>query len=113
MKWFPALLFANDEIQANTGNFDEVAVIQFGWSRNGDAVHNRNFVAGADVIAVVALIDWRCHLRLEPAAKFDSSHCGFADGGEPVGQNIFLGVGPAGENNRSEEHTSELQSHSF
>src|SRR5215831_14137638 len=91
-------LFANDEVQANAANFDEVAIIQTGWTADGHAVDKRYLVARADVVAVVALVDLRSHLRLEEAAKLDGGHGGLADGSQPVGEDVFLKVSFAGKN---------------
>src|SRR5256885_14043011 len=95
------MLFADDEIQTNAANFDQIAVVQSCWSWNGHAIHNRNFVARTDVIAVITLINLGGHLRLKPAAKFDGGHGGLADGGQLVGEHVFLGVGSASEHDDS------------
>src|SRR5215467_1632636 len=91
-------LIANNEIQANAANLDEITVIQAGQTADSDAVDHGHFVAGADVMAVVTLIDLSGHLWLEPAAKLDGSHSRLADGGELVGEDVFLGVSLASEN---------------
>src|SRR5258708_34966183 len=91
-----ASLFANDEIQADARDFHQVAIIQPGWTRDGNTIDNRNFIAGPDVIAIIALIDLRGHLRLEPAAQVDGGHGRFSDGCKFFGGIVFFGDGFSG-----------------
>ena len=42
------------------------------------------------IIAIVALIDLRGDLRLEPAMQTDRSHFGFADYRQLVGEHVFF-----------------------
>src|SRR5215470_2320069 len=64
-------LFPDDEVQPDARDFDKVAVVELGRSWDRVAVYRRNFGAGANVVAVVALIDLRGHFRLKPALQFD------------------------------------------
>src|SRR5579863_1943680 len=83
-------LFANDEVHAHAADFDEIAVVEANGASDGRAVHGRLLVAGAEIVAVVTLIDLRGHFWLEPAAKPNSGHGRVADDGEFVGEEIFF-----------------------
>src|ERR1700742_1082339 len=48
------VLFAEDEVHAEAADFDHVAIIEFFWAGDSGAVDFGTFVAGADVVAVVA-----------------------------------------------------------
>src|SRR5215470_9680557 len=87
------ILLPENKIHPYAANVDEVAVVQAHGTRNRRAIHGGHFVAGADVIAVVALADLRSHLRLKPSFQTHRSHGGFADGGEFVGEDVFLAGG--------------------
>src|SRR5256885_1597089 len=62
---------------------------------DGSAVDFGHLVAGTEIVAVIALIDLRGHLRLEPALEANGGHRGFSNDREFVGQNILLLIGPA------------------
>src|SRR5437870_13032159 len=94
------MLLAEDEVQPDAGDFDEIAVVQAHGAGDGSAVDLGHLVAGTKVVAVVALIDLRGHLRFEPALKANSGHGGFSDDRESVGQDILFLVGLAVENDR-------------
>src|SRR5215472_6951217 len=83
-------LLANYKIHAHATNLDQVAVVQSHRAGNGRAIYNRDFGAGAQVIAVVALVNLRSHLRLEPTAKLHRRHRGFANDRELVGKHVLL-----------------------
>lgn len=61
-------LLANNEVEANPANFDEVSIIEANGSGNGRAVDGGNSVASTKVIAVVALVDLCRHFGFEPSA---------------------------------------------
>src|SRR5208283_2062336 len=90
-------LLPENEIQAYAANFDEVAVVEAHGAGNGRAIDGGNLVAGAKVIAVVALIDLRGHGRFEPAPQAHRGHGRFADYGKLVGQHVFFLVDLAAE----------------
>src|ERR1700674_660945 len=94
------MLLAEDEVQPDAGDFDEVAVVQAHGAGDGSAVDVGNLVAGTEVVAVIALIDLRGHLRFEPALEANGGHGGFSDDRESVGQNILFLVGLAAENDK-------------
>src|SRR2546422_5950276 len=83
-------LFADLEIHLHPADFDQIAVIQAHGAGDGVAVYPGRFLARAEVISVVALINLSRHGRLEPAFQAHRGHGRTSD--------------------RSEEHTSELQS---
>src|SRR6266853_6674293 len=93
-------LLAEDEVQPDAGDFNEIAVAKTKGAGNGSAVDTGHFVAGAEIVAVIALIDLRRHLRFEPALKANGGHGGFSDDCELVGQNIFLLVGLSAQNHK-------------
>ena len=68
----------------------EVAIVEA--NRTGDArtVDGRLHVSGAEVVAIIALIDLRGHIGLEPAAKADGGHGRLADNGDFVDEDVFL-----------------------
>src|SRR5258708_10502746 len=88
-------LLAEDEAQPDAGDFDEIAVVQAHGPGDGSAVDGGHLIAGAEIVAVIALIDLRGHMRLEPALEANRGHRGFADDGAFVGKTILLPVGPA------------------
>src|SRR6266699_2093403 len=65
------MLLAENEVQPDTRDFDEIAIVQPHGAANGPAVHARHLVAGTEIVAVVALIDLRGHPWLEPALQAD------------------------------------------
>src|SRR5207248_10596884 len=56
------------------------------WTGDGPAIDAGHFVAGAEIVAVIELIDLRSHLWFEPALKANRGHGGFSDDRELVGQ---------------------------
>src|SRR5215469_11599410 len=67
-------LLAENEIHAHAADFDQVAVVEAYGSRNRGAVDRGHFVTGAEIIAVVALVDLCGHVRLEPALQAHGGH---------------------------------------
>src|SRR5258708_32160087 len=86
-------LFAEDKIQAHSADLNHVPIVETRRSLNGRAVHRWNLVARTDVKAVIALIDLRGHLRLEPALEPHGSQGGFSDDRERAGQSVFFLIG--------------------
>src|SRR5260370_23840578 len=78
-------LLAEDEAQPDAGDVDEIAVVQAHGAGDGSAVDGGYLIAGAEIVAVIALIDLRGHMRLEPALEANRGHRGFADDGDFVG----------------------------
>ncbi len=72
-------LFADQEIQAHAADLNEIAIVEANGTWNGSAVDAGRLRAGAEVITVVALIDLRSDLRLEPALQPHRSHHGLAN----------------------------------
>src|SRR5207248_10331221 len=70
------------------------------WTGDGPAIDAGHFVAGAEIVAVIELIDLRSHLWFEPALKANRGHGGFSDDRELVGQNIFPLVSVSAENHQ-------------
>ncbi len=56
----------------------------------GVPIHGWYFIASSEVVAVIALVDLRRHLGLEPPAQSHSSHWRFPNYRQLVGQNIFF-----------------------
>src|SRR5258706_10495250 len=102
-------LFPEHEIQSQPANLDHVAVVQPYWAVDRLGIDERSLVARSDVITIVALVDLRRDLGLEPALQPHRRHFRFADDRQLAGDHIFFLVGVTCEH-RSEEHTSELQS---
>ena len=92
---------SNNEVKAKATNFDQVAIVQANGSGNWCAVDRRNAVAGAQVIAVVALIDLCRHSWLEPSAQTHRGHGRFADDRELVDEKKLFLMHPAGKNHQS------------
>src|SRR5713101_9927167 len=94
------VLLAKDEVQPDAGDFDNIAVAEAHGAGDGRAIDTGHLVAGTEVVAVIALIDLRGHLRFEPALDANGGHRGFSDDGEFVGQDILFLVGLAVENDQ-------------
>src|SRR5437016_759426 len=108
------MLLAEDEVQPDAGDFDEIAVVQAHGAGDGSAVDVGNLVAGTEVVAIIALIDLRGHLWFEPALEANGGHGGFSDDGEFVGQNILFLIGLAAENDKCRNfHASRGKLHGF
>src|SRR5436309_14615191 len=90
---FAAPLIAKNEVHAHAAHFDYIAIIQALWTRNWRRVNGGDFVAGTHKISVIALIDLRGELRLEPAFQFHRRQFRFADDRKLVGEDIFFLVG--------------------
>src|SRR5207247_8844232 len=95
----PALL-AENKIQPHAGEFDEIPIAERHWTGDRPAIDAGHFVAGAEIVAVIELIDLRSHLWFEPALKANRGHGGFSDDRELVGQNIFPLVRVSAENHQ-------------
>ena len=63
------MLLSENKIHAHAADFNDVAVIEARRTGNGRTVHGRSFVAGADVVAIVALADLRGHFGLNQPVK--------------------------------------------
>src|SRR5258708_35138052 len=93
-------LLAEDEVQPDAGDFDEIAVVEPHGAGDGSAIDVGHLVAWTEIVTIVALIDLSGHLRLEPARESNGGHGGFSDDGEFVGKNILFLVGLAVENDK-------------
>src|SRR6266851_3309242 len=93
-------LLAKYKIQTQPADFDDVAIIEARRSLNRFGVHGRRSVARPDVVAVVALINLRGDIGLEPALQAHGGHLGFADDRQLVSDDVFPLVGVAAQNNK-------------
>src|SRR5216683_4234425 len=96
----PRRLLAKYKIQAQPADFDDVTVIEARGPLNRFGVHGRGSVSRADVVAVVALINLRGDIGLEPTLQAHRGHLGFADDRQLVSDDVFPLVGVAAQNNK-------------
>src|SRR3954466_3614275 len=93
----PKPLLLEDEIHAQPADLDDISVVEARGSLHGFAVYDGNFISRTEVVAIVALIDLRGDLRLEPAPQTHRCHFGFADHCELIGEHIFFLTAVAAE----------------
>src|SRR5580704_12749279 len=93
-------LLAKNEVHAEAADFNYVTVVQLFGTSDGCAVHFGDFVAGTDIVAVVALVNLGGELRFEPALEVNRRHFRFADDGQLVGDDVFLLIGVVAQYNQ-------------
>src|SRR5260370_3268215 len=67
-------LLAEDEVQPHAGDFDEIAVVQAHGAGDGSAIRFGCFVTWPKLVAVIALLYLRSHLRFEPSLEANVVH---------------------------------------